>query len=348
MAWFQIVSVLFIFITTINGQCQYDTASAVCFCNKEVYVREVRIVEVMSESCDCIIHLVDFNEPPTVTNMFDRECSWTCTNETCEVTRKEKTPTKPRSVTTTTDHTEAWPTTRDSTTSDLKEAWPTTTVRVTTDSKEPHSEQKKDLGHYLQKMDVFMTVPDNILEVTRKEKTPTKPRSVTTTDHAEAWPTTRDSTTSDLKEAWPTTTVRVTTDSKEPHSGNDTKKYFGQCRDYLLPTFHLPITRSQQDSTLTTQIPTLDITPSFELPTIIPVPEISTPQIPTVPRLRSIEDIPPIFTLRTYSSSSDTESFNRESSPEPSAPPMEDPTPPIARRTRSHRIKTPLTEETYM
>ncbi|VDI65519.1 Hypothetical predicted protein, partial [Mytilus galloprovincialis] len=54
-------------------------------------------------------------------------------------------------------HAEAWPTTRDSTTSDLKEAWPTTTVRVTTDSKEPHSEQKKDLGHYLQKMDVFMT-----------------------------------------------------------------------------------------------------------------------------------------------------------------------------------------------
>ncbi|VDI25338.1 Hypothetical predicted protein [Mytilus galloprovincialis] len=43
-----------------------------------------------------------------------------------------------------------------------------------------------------------------------------------------------------------------------------------------------------------------------------------------------------------------TESFNRESSPEPSAPPMEDPTPPIARRTRSHRMKTPLTEETYM
>ncbi|VDI41055.1 Hypothetical predicted protein [Mytilus galloprovincialis] len=72
------------------------------------------------------------------------------------------------------------------------------------------------------------------------------------------------------------------------------------------------------------------------------------PQILTVPRLRSIEDIPPIFTLRTYSSPSDTESFNRESSPKPSAPPMEDPTPPIARRTRSHRIKTPLTEETYM
>ncbi|XP_063436407.1 uncharacterized protein LOC134717843 [Mytilus trossulus] len=151
MAWFQIVSVLFIFITTTNGQCQYDTASAVCFCNKEDYVREVRIVEVMSESCDCMIHLVDFNEPPTVANMFNRECSWTCTNETCvpdnilEVTRKEKTPTKPRSVTTT-DHAEAWPTTRDSTTSDLKEAWPTRTVRVTTDSKEPHSEQKKDLG----------------------------------------------------------------------------------------------------------------------------------------------------------------------------------------------------------
>ncbi|CAG2219526.1 unnamed protein product [Mytilus edulis] len=200
-----------------------------------------------------------------------------------EVTRKEKTPTKPRSVTTTTDHTEAWPTTRDSTTSDLKEAWPTTTVRVTTDSKEPHSEQKKDLGHYLQKMDVFMTV---------------------------FW------TVSGLFVAYVSLVV--------------------------------PITRSQQDSTLTTQIPTLDITPSFELPTIIPVPEISTPQRPTVPRLRSIEDIPPIFTLRTYSSSSDTESFNRESSPEPSAPPMEDPTPPIARRTRSHRIKTPLTEETYM
>ncbi|CAG2212074.1 unnamed protein product [Mytilus edulis] len=215
MAWFQIVSVLFIFITTINGQCQYDTASAVCFCNKEVYVREVRIVEVMSESCDCIIHLVDFNEPPTVTNMFDRECSWTCTNETCE--------------------------------------------------------QKKDLGHYLQKMDVFMTV---------------------------FW------TVSGLFVAYVSLVV--------------------------------PITRSQQDSTLTTQIPTLDITPSFELPTIIPVPEIPTPQRPTVPRLRSIEDIPPIFTLRTYSSSSDTESFNRESSPEPSAPPMEDPTPPIARRTRSH------------
>lgn len=72
---------------------------------------------------------------------------------------------------------------------------------------------------------MFFSVPDNILEVTRKEKTPTKPRSVTTTtDHTEAWPTTRDSTTSDLKEAWPTTTVRVTTDSKEPHSGNDTKK----------------------------------------------------------------------------------------------------------------------------
>ncbi|VDI45068.1 Hypothetical predicted protein [Mytilus galloprovincialis] len=111
---------------------------------------------------------------------------------------------------------------------------------------------------------------------------------------------------------------------------------------------YLPITRSQQDSTLTTQIPTLDITPSFELPTIIPVPRNIHPQILTVPRLRSIEDIPPIFTLRTYSSSSDTESFNRESSPEPSAPPMEDPTPPIARRTRSHRIKTPLTEETYI
>ncbi|VDI45065.1 Hypothetical predicted protein [Mytilus galloprovincialis] len=275
MAWFQIVSVLFIFITTINGQCQYDTASAVCFCNKEVYVREVRIVEVMSESCDCIIHLVDFNEPPTVTNMFDRECSWTCTNETC-------------------DHTEAWPTTRDSTTSDLKEAWPTTTVRVTTDSKEPHSEQKKDLGHYLQKMDVFMTV-------------------------------------SGLFVAYVSLVVG---------------KMLYRMRHQKLP--YLPITRSQQDSTLTTQIPTLDITPSFELPTIIPVPEISTPQRPTVPRLRSIEDIPPIFTLRTYSSSSDTESFNRESSPEPSAPPMEDPTPPIARRTRSHRIKTPLTEETYM
>ncbi|VDI65516.1 Hypothetical predicted protein [Mytilus galloprovincialis] len=304
MAWFQIVSVLFIFITTINGQCQYDTASAVCFCNKEVYVREVRIVEVMSESCNCIIHLVDFNEPPTVTNMFDRECSWTCTNETCvpgnilEVTRKEKTPTKPRSVTTTTDHTEAWPTTRDSTTSDLKEAWPTTTVRVTTDSKEPHSEQKKDLGHYLQKMDVFMTV---------------------------FW------TVSGLFVAYVSLVVG---------------KMLYRMRHQKLP--YLPITRSQQDSTLTTQIPTLDITPSFELPTIIPVPEISTPQRPTVPRLRSIEDIPPSFTLRTYSSSSDTESFNRESSPEPSAPPMEDPTPPIARRTRSHRIKTPLTEETYM
>ncbi|XP_071143936.1 uncharacterized protein [Mytilus edulis] len=304
MAWFQIVSVLFIFITTINGQCQYDTASAVCFCNKEVYVREVRIVEVMSESCDCIIHLVDFNEPPTVTNMFDRECSWTCTNETCvpdnilEVTRKEKTPPKPRNVTTTTDHTEAWPTTRDSTTSDLKEAWPTTTVRVTTDNKEPHSEQKKDLGHYLQKMDVFMTV---------------------------FW------TVSGLFVAYVSLVVG---------------KMLYRMRHQKLP--YLPINRSQQDSTLTTQIPTLDITPSFELPTIIPVPEISTPQRPTVPRLRSIEDITPIFTLRTYSSSSDTESFNRESSPEPSAPPMEDPTPPIARRTRSHRIKTPLTEETYM
>ncbi|VDH89535.1 Hypothetical predicted protein [Mytilus galloprovincialis] len=238
MAWFQIVSVLFIFITTTNGQYQYDTASAVCFCNKEVYVREVRIVEVMSERCDCIIHLVDFNEPPTVANMFNRECSWTCTNETCE--------------------------------------------------------QKKDLGHYLQKMDVFMTV-------------------------------------SGLFVAYVSLVVG---------------KMLYRMRHQKLP--YLPITRSQQDSTLTTQIPTLDITPSFELPTIIPVLEISTPQILTVPRLRSIEDIPPIFTLRTYSSSSDTESFNRESSPEPSAPPMEDPTPPIARRTRSHRIKTPLTEETYM
>ncbi|VDI45064.1 Hypothetical predicted protein [Mytilus galloprovincialis] len=51
--------------------------------NKEGYVREVVIVQVMSENCNCIIHLVDFNEPPTVANMFNRACSWTCTNETC-------------------------------------------------------------------------------------------------------------------------------------------------------------------------------------------------------------------------------------------------------------------------
>ncbi|XP_052084509.1 uncharacterized protein LOC127721739 [Mytilus californianus] len=235
MAWFQIVSVLFIFITTTSGQCQYDTASAVCFCNKEVYVREVMIVEVMSENCDCIIHLVDFNEPPTVANMFNRECSWTCTNETCVpdnilevfVTRKEKNPTKPTSETTT-DHTEAWPTTRDSMTTDHKEAWPTTTVRVTTNSKEPHSEQKKDLGNYLEKMDVFMTV---------------------------FW------TVSGLFVAYISLVVG---------------KMIYQSRQQKQP--YLPITRSQQDSTVTTQIPTLDITPSFEIPTIIPIPEISPPK----------------------------------------------------------------------
>ncbi|CAG2220294.1 unnamed protein product [Mytilus edulis] len=181
----------------------------------------------MSESCDCIIHLVDFNEPPTVANMFNRECSWRCKNETCVpdnilevfVTRKEKKPNEPISETTT----EAWPTIRDLMTTDRKEAWPTTTAWVTTNSKEPHSEQRP--GKLLRENGC---IHDSILTV------------------------------SGLFVAYISPVVG---------------KMICQSRQQKQP--YLPITRSQQDSTVTTQIPTLDITQSFEIPTIIPIPEIS-------------------------------------------------------------------------
>ncbi|XP_063436428.1 mucin-2-like [Mytilus trossulus] len=157
----------------VNGVEIYGSPLSLDFGDNRNYTAAYKTIAiVMSENCDCIIHLVDFNEPPTVANMFNRECSWRCKNETCE--------------------------------------------------------QKKDLGNYLEKMDVFMTV---------------------------FW------TVSGLFVAYISPVVG---------------KMICQSRQQKQP--YLPITRSQQDSTVTTQIPTLYITPSFEIPTIIPVPEISTPK----------------------------------------------------------------------
>lgn len=69
---------------TIAAECLIENATARCFCSKEIDILErVMLVELVSETCDCKIHILNDQDPPIITNILDRTCVWRCTNTTC-------------------------------------------------------------------------------------------------------------------------------------------------------------------------------------------------------------------------------------------------------------------------
>lgn len=72
------------FLTSIRGNCIYNTASATCSCEEEdrlTITEPVNLLELKSETCNCII---EFSyDPPIVTNTYNRFCKWQCYNKTC-------------------------------------------------------------------------------------------------------------------------------------------------------------------------------------------------------------------------------------------------------------------------
>ncbi|CAC5421908.1 unnamed protein product [Mytilus coruscus] len=81
-----VVLLSLLFITIASPKCTFTTVTARCECDSYLEVYEkVLLIEIESERCNCTIKLMNSKSIPEVTNVFNRECQWVCTNDTCRL-----------------------------------------------------------------------------------------------------------------------------------------------------------------------------------------------------------------------------------------------------------------------
>ncbi|XP_052080951.1 uncharacterized protein LOC127718902 [Mytilus californianus] len=324
-------------VRTQEEGCRYNLAIGYCPCTNETKLtQEVQLVIIEgSDGCDCTFQLCHTCSKPTITNIYDRECTWKCVNTTCvwnkeqstsisttSSTVKDQKQTTHRQRTKTTEIIKTQTTVKDIQTKDnrnsAKTSKTTTTVKDITWRK------------FTTKSKTTVTDQDITVEGITQEMTPTIAPNKTfytgTSGFTGLW-------------IWAGVFTLFT-------SLAFLKLYLHLRKQQ--PQY-LPLNRS--DNTETTYAPSyLNTTPSRPVipQQILTPPSTSTPLKPSS---RSSPSFHSIVSYREPSPVSTTSSiplvpimFFRDPSPEPSAPPLEDleslssestPTSPIAARTRN-------------
>ncbi|CAC5381132.1 unnamed protein product [Mytilus coruscus] len=78
--------------STQEEGCRYNLVIGYCPCTNNTQItQDVQLVIVEgSDGCDCTFKLCHMCSQPSITNIYDRECTWNCVNTTC-VWNKEQT-----------------------------------------------------------------------------------------------------------------------------------------------------------------------------------------------------------------------------------------------------------------